>query len=224
MTFEFRSLTTADELAPLPVFERRIWGSASDLVSVNVLVATISEGGMAIGAFDGGELVGVVYGFATRDPEVLHSHYLAVEPALRRSGLGAELKRRQRDWCLARGITGMRWTFDPLQLTNAHLNLGTLGAVGVSYHEDLYGTLGGINGDLPTDRLTVHWDLAGAPRRWQHHDTIVVPPATPEDIAASNPAARHARLWLREQMAPRLAGDWRVTGIDRDTRRYTLSR
>ncbi len=189
-----------------------------------MLVATISEGGMAIGAFDGDELVGVVYGFATRDPEVLHSHYLAVDPALRRSGLGAELKRRQRTWCLDRGITAMRWTFDPLQLANAHLNLHALGAVGISYHEDHYGTLGGINGDLPTDRLTVHWDLAGATPTWHHRDTITVPPVTAEDIAASNAAALHARLWVREQMAPRLAGDWRVTDIDLTSRRYTLSR
>ena len=92
-------------------------------------VATISEGGMAIGAFDGDRLVGSVYGFATHQPEVLHSHYLAVDPEYRRSGLGVALKHRQREWCLANGRTSMRWTFDPLQLGNAHLNLRSLRAV-----------------------------------------------------------------------------------------------
>src|SRR6185295_12080094 len=92
---------------------------------------------------------------------VLHSHYLAVDPDYRRSGLGVALKYQQRDWCLANGRTAMRWTFDPLQLGNAHLNLRSLGAVGVQYHANLYGPMGGINGGLPSDRLVVEWDLVG---------------------------------------------------------------
>jgi chorismate synthase len=129
------------------------------MVSVNVLVATVSEGGMAIGAFDvdgpGRErLVGAVYGFATSQPHVLHSHYMAVDPAYRRRGLAVELKQRQRTWCLDHDVTAMRWTYDPLQLANAHLNLQVLGAVGISYHVNHYGTLGGINGSLPSDRVT----------------------------------------------------------------------
>ncbi|TPW11426.1 MAG: N-acylamino acid racemase, partial [Acidimicrobiaceae bacterium] len=150
-SLEFRDLVSADQLAVLPPFERRIWGGESELVSVNMLVATVSEGGVAIGAFDGDAIVGAVYGFATREPHVLHSHYMAVDPGYRRAGLGVELKRRQRSWCLERGITHMRWTYDPLQLGNAHLNLRVLGATGVEYHVDHYGTLGGINGSLPSD-------------------------------------------------------------------------
>ena len=57
-----------------------------------MLVATISEGGMAIGAFDGDRLVGSVYGFATHQPEVLHSHYLAVDPDYRRERIGVGLE------------------------------------------------------------------------------------------------------------------------------------
>ena len=105
MTLEFRELRNAEELGVLPEFEKRIWGGASEMVSVNVLVATVSEGGMAIGAFDGGRLVGAVYGFATSDPKVLHSHYLAVDPAYRRHGLALALKQRQRTWCRDRGLT-----------------------------------------------------------------------------------------------------------------------
>jgi len=224
MTIELRELVTASELAPLPDFERRIWGGGLDAVSVNMLVATITEGGVAIGAFDGGALVGVVYGFRTREPDVLHSHYLAVDPAYRRHGLGAELKRRQLAWCLQHGMTRIRWTFDPLQLGNAHLNLRTLGAVGITYHVNHYGTLGGINGDLPTDRLTVCWYLAGEHLAGDETMTIDVPPCSTDDIVASTPAAAHARLALRAAMQPALAEGWRVTDIDREARRYTLSR
>src|SRR4051794_40001051 len=108
----------------MPVLESRVWGGHSELVAVNMLVATISEGGMAIGAFDGDRLVGSVYGFATNQPHVLHSHYLAVDPDYRRSGLGVALKYEQRDWCLANERTAMRWTFDPLQLGNACVQSG----------------------------------------------------------------------------------------------------
>jgi predicted GNAT superfamily acetyltransferase len=228
VNLDFRELRTADELAPLPAFEKLIWGGENEMVSVNVLVATISEGGMVIGAFDDtaatARLVGVVYGFPTREAHVLHSHYLAVAPELRRSGLGAELKMRQRDWCLAHDITGMRWTFDPLQLGNAHLNMRTLGAVGVSYHVNHYGTLGGINGSLPSDRLTVYWALEGPRFHGREQVTVDVPPVTAQQIAASAPEAHHARLAVREALLPLLQDGWRVTDVDREARRYALSR
>ena len=231
MTLEFRELRDAAELAVLPEFEKRIWGGEFEMVSVNVLVATVSEGGMAIGAFDvdaaGAErLVGAVYGFATSEPHVLHSHYMAVDPAYRRQGLAVELKQRQRSWCLDHGVTAMRWTYDPLQLANAHLNLVRLGAVGISYHVNHYGTLGGINGSLPSDRVTVRWDLVAGPAAVDPADTIGVDvaPVSADDIAASAPAAHAARLAVRDALAPRLASGWLLTGIDLPARRYRLTR
>lgn len=224
MSIEFRDLRTADQLAPLPDFEKFIWGGDSEMVSVNVLVATIEEGGMAMGAFDHDELVGVVYGFATREPHVLHSHYLAVHPDYRGSGLGEALKRRQAAWCTERGITAMRWTFDPLQLTNAHLNINKLGAVGVEYKENLYGLLGGINGSLPSDRLVVQWEFVSG--RSPVTDTVVVevPPVTPHEIASSAPEAVEARMVVRDGLRSHLADGWRVVGVDRHERTYTLGR
>jgi predicted GNAT superfamily acetyltransferase len=221
---EFRDLRTPDDLAVLPPFERRIWGSTSDLVSLNMLVALVSEGGMAIGAFERDAIVGAVFGFPTRDPEVLHSHYMAVDTAWRRQGLGVALKQRQRSWCLEHGITAMRWTYDPLQLANAHLNLVALGAAGISYHENHYGTLGGINGDLPSDRVTVQWDLLtlGADRPAPTL-SIEVPPVSADDIASSNDVATHARLAVRAELTGRLGHGWLLVGVDRDARRYDLA-
>lgn len=223
MTIEFRELRTAAELAPMPVLESRVWGDV-DLVAVNLLVATVSEGGMAIGAFDGDRLVGSVYGFATHQPHVLHSHYLAVDPDYRRTGLGVALKQHQRDWCLSNGRTAMRWTFDPLQLGNAHLNLRSLGAIGVQYHANLYGPMGGINGGLPSDRLVVEWQLVGQRFAGTESVDVAVPPVTAEEIASAEPAALHARVGLRDALEPLLGEGWLVTNVDRVARTYTLSR
>jgi predicted GNAT superfamily acetyltransferase len=220
---QFRELTTAAELAVLPEFEHRIWGSGGDAVSVNMLVATITEGGMAIGAFVDERIVGAVYGFPTREPEVLHSHYMAVDPDHRRSGLGVELKRRQRAWCLERGINHIRWTYDPLQLGNAHLNLRALGAVGVGYHIDHYGHLGGINGSLPSDRVTVSWELAATSPRPHASLAVDVPPVTSDDIERSSDAALQARMFVRAELAERVGSGWIIVDVDREQRRYFLT-
>ncbi len=224
MSVEFRVLRTADELAVMPEFEARIWGGDDDRVSVNMLVACIEEGGVAIGAFDDGRMIGSVFGFRTHEADVLHSHYMAVDPDYRRGGFGEQLKRRQAEWCLANGVTSMRWTFDPLQLTNAHLNLNKLGALGITYHVNHYGALGGINGSLPSDRLTVQWYLAGERPTFGEFFGLDVPTASPEHIASSALEAIHARLVVREAMAPHLADGWRVVAVDREARTYTLAR
>jgi chorismate synthase len=223
VTIEFRELRTAAELAPLPALEKRVWGG-DDTVAVNMLVATIHEGGMAIGAFDGDRLVGSVYGFATLDPQILHSHYLAVDPDYRGQGLGVALKQRQRAWCVANGRTAMRWTYDPLQLGNAHMNLRSLGAVGVDYQVDLYGQMGGINGGLVSDRLVVHWQFDGETPGIAETVDIDVPDVSADDIAASNEVAQQARLGLRAALQPLIADGWKVIDVDKRLRRYTVGR
>jgi len=224
VSVEFRVLHGADELAVLPEFEGKIWGGDDDRVSVNMLVACIEEGGMAIGAFEGDRIVGSVFGFRTFDARVLHSHYMAVDPDFRRSGLGEQLKRRQAEWCLDNQVTTMRWTFDPMQLTNAHLNLNKLGALGVKYHVNHYGSLGGINGSLPSDRLTVQWELDRPRPMFGESFVLDVPAVSPAEISASAPEALHARIAVRDNMAPHLADGWKVSGVDRHARTYTLSR
>lgn len=218
-----RELVTADELALLPEFEQRVWGGTAEMVSVNVLVATISEGGVAIGAFDGERIVGAAYGFPTRDAHVLHSHYMAVDAEYRRRGLAVELKQRQRAWCRTNGYTHMRWTYDPLQVANAHLNLRVLGAVGVGYHENHYGSLGGINGSLPSDRITVLWDLGGDDLRTTPTRSVKVPALAPDAIATSSDSARQARLSVRADLQPLLADGWLLVDMDHESRSYGLA-
>lgn len=107
----------------------------------------------------------------------LHSHLAAVRPDARGSGVGRALKRHQRDWCLARAITHVSWTFDPLVVENARFNLHHLGAVGDRYLVDLYGPMDDdINRGDASDRLLVRWDLLD-PRTL---DALASPLVTPD--------------------------------------------
>ncbi len=54
---------------------------------------------------------------------------LAVREAYRNRGLGRQLKLEQRLEALSRGIRHMEWTFDPLEIKNAFLNIHRLGAM-----------------------------------------------------------------------------------------------
>jgi predicted GNAT superfamily acetyltransferase len=85
---------------------------------------------------------------------------LAVLPKYQNQGIGRQLKLAQRDDAIARGIDLIEWTFDPLQLKNAHFNIARLGAVVRRYLVDVYGrTLSPLHGGLPTDRLVAEWWL-----------------------------------------------------------------
>jgi predicted GNAT superfamily acetyltransferase len=90
----------------------------------------------------------------------LHSHMLAVRPSHRNRGIGAQLKWEQRRDALARGVRRMEWTFDPLEIKNAYLNIHRLGAFACEYRVDFYGVSSSrLQGGLPTDRLLAVWEL-----------------------------------------------------------------
>jgi predicted GNAT superfamily acetyltransferase len=90
----------------------------------------------------------------------LHSHMLAVKEGYRNRGLGVQLKREQRREALSRGIRLMEWTFDPLEIKNAFLNIHKLGAIVCGYRVNFYGVSSSrLQGGLPTDRLLAEWQL-----------------------------------------------------------------
>jgi predicted GNAT superfamily acetyltransferase len=93
----------------------------------------------------------------------LHSHMLAVKEACRNRGLGMQLKLEQRREALARGIRRIEWTFDPLEIKNAYLNIHKLGAMVREYRVNFYGVSSSqLQGGLPTDRLLAEWRLDSA--------------------------------------------------------------
>ncbi|RKE79273.1 GNAT family N-acetyltransferase [Rhizobium sp. AG855] len=154
-----RDLNGIAEFRQAEALQAEVWGHGDTPDAADLMMVIQAEGGLVAGAFVDGRLAGYVFGFPTRDPNIQHSHRLAVAPGLRGKGLGAELKWYQRDWCLQRGIRHVRWTFDPLRITNARLNLNRLGGRSSTYLVNYYGDMGGINTGLPSDRLLLDWYL-----------------------------------------------------------------
>jgi len=140
-----------------------VWGySDGDLIPKRVFIVALKIGGQVIGAFDGEKLVGFAMSLpGVRDGKpYLHSHMLAVLPEYRNGGLGRRMKLAQRDDALQRGFDRMEWTFDPLEIKNAHLNIARLGAIVRRYMPDFYGPSSSpLQGNLPTDRLVAEWWL-----------------------------------------------------------------
>ncbi len=190
-----------------------VWGySDGDVVPRRVFLLAPRIGGQLLGAFIGDTIVGFAMalpGYRNGQP-YLHSHMLAVLPEYRDHGLGRRLKLAQRDDALARGFSLMEWTFDPLQIKNAHLNLHRLGAVARRYHPDFYGPSSSqLQGGLPTDRLYAEWwmrsphvvaRLAGSP----HPDNIATRVEVPAAIAIWKQDAAHRALAVDLQTRNRL--------------------
>jgi predicted GNAT superfamily acetyltransferase len=229
-----RDLSGIEELRQSEALQHAVWGQGDLPDPADLMLAIQAEGGLVGGAFVAGRLAGYVFGFPTRDLKVQHSHRLAVLPEARGLGLGVRLKHYQRDWCLARGIAHVRWTFDPLRAVNATLNLHRLGATSTTYLEDYYGQMAGINQGLASDRLLVDWDL-GSPRVTALAQGVPVPELDAEPLAlplpldigtlaAADPAAAaDLRLSLRMAMQTALAKGRRIEGFDPKARVYLLS-
>ena len=152
-----------DELRACVALQKEVWGFDDvDLVPLRLFVVGQKIGGQIIGAFDGKDLVGFAFSIpgARAGRAYLHSHMLAVKNAWRNYGLGRRMKLAQRDDALQRGFDLMEWTFDPLEIKNAHLNLVRLGAIARRYSVNHYGDSSSpLQGGLPTDRLVAEWWL-----------------------------------------------------------------
>lgn len=143
----------------------RVWGPGGTLAR-NELRALMHAGDPVHVARDrtraGRPVVGFAVGFLGWSPVLhVHSHQVAVLDGYRRRGIGYALKLAQRHTCLSRGLTDMRWTFDPLVRRNAAFNLGALGARAASFYVEFYGAMDdAINGGDASDRLEAVWALA----------------------------------------------------------------
>ena len=135
-------LTSLEHFERCVVLQLEVWGySDGDVIPRRVFVVAQRIGGQVVGAFDGETLIGFAMslpGYRDGKP-YLHSHMLAVMPEYRNFGLGRRLKLAQRDDAIARGFDLMEWTFDPLEIRNAHLNIARLGVIVRRYQPDFYG-------------------------------------------------------------------------------------
>lgn len=158
-----RKCDTIDEFKACVALQKEVWNFDDvDLIPLRMFVVSQKIGGQIIGAFDGNELVGFAFSIpGTRSGHpYLHSHMLAVRASFRNYGLGRSLKLAQRDDALAQGFDLLEWTFDPLEIKNAYLNLVRLGAITRRYSVNHYGySSSPLQGGLPTDRLVAEWWL-----------------------------------------------------------------
>ena len=160
---QIRTLDTHTHFDACVRLQNTIWSyEPSDAMSQKVFQLAGHIGGQVIGAYQNDELVG----YAMSLPGVragrpyLHSHHLGVLPAWRNKGVGRRLKLAQRDDVLVRGFDLMEWTFDPLEIRNAYLNICKLGAIARRYFPNFYGrSTSPLQGGLPTDRLVAEWWL-----------------------------------------------------------------
>ena len=166
---EIRLLSGHVEYAEAVNLQRAIWGFADlELIPVRVFVATVNVGGMALGAFDGGRMMGfllAIPGMKHKSgwpPEpYLHSHMLGVLEEYRNHGVGRLLKLEQRKIALNRGLKLIEWTFDPFEAKNAYFNIERLGAIVRRHIPDMYGkTSSPLHTGMPTDRCVAEWWIA----------------------------------------------------------------
>ena len=152
-----------------------VWATAPEASPgpADLLRALSHAGNFVAGAWRAGVLVGCSVAFlgleAEPEPGVgvgplgrlsLHSHVTGVVPDRRGAGVGFALKQQQRAWALAREVTEVGWTFDPLVRRNAFFNLVKLGAVVIGYEPRFYGEMtDGINAGDESDRCVLRWRL-----------------------------------------------------------------
>jgi predicted GNAT superfamily acetyltransferase len=143
--------------------QKEVWNfTDAELVPLRMFVVADKVGGQVIGAFAGSDMIGFALSVpGTRTGHIyLHSHMLAVRKEYRNAGLGRRMKLMQREDALARGIDLIEWTFDPLEIKNAYLNIEKLGAIARRYNINQYGiTSSPLQGGLPSDRLIAEWWL-----------------------------------------------------------------
>jgi predicted GNAT superfamily acetyltransferase len=158
-------LESPEDMTSVEELQRAVWpGSETDIVPAHLLITATHNGGLVIGAFVEGQIIGFVFGFPGIEfipdgPRPKHcSHMMGIHPNHRDSGVGFALKRAQWQMVRHQGLDHITWTYDPLLSRNAYLNIAKLGAVCNTYRRSEYGEMrDGLNAGLPSDRFQVDW-------------------------------------------------------------------
>src|SRR3954462_12262084 len=198
-----RKCVGIDELNACVALQKEVWNfSDLDLIPLRMFVVSQKIGGQTIGAFHGNDLVGFTFSIpgSRAGHAYLHSHMLAVRDSFRNHGLGRKLKLAQRDDAIQQGYELLEWTFDPLEIKNAHLNLSRLGAIARRYSVNHYGhSSSPLQGGLPTDRLVAEW--------WLKSGRV-------EEVLAGNRPLQPAQIKAIE--VPADVAVWKTRELERD--------
>jgi predicted GNAT superfamily acetyltransferase len=229
---ELRRCHGIEDFRACVTLQKEVWNfTDAELVPLRMFVVADKVGGQVMGAFDGKVMVGFALSVpGTRSGHVyLHSHMLAVRKDHRNGGLGRRLKLMQREDAIARGIELIEWTFDPLEIKNAYLNIEKLGAIARRYNINQYGiTSSPLQGGLPSDRLIAEWWLkskreetllASGKNPPIHSDTEIAVPAEIYEWKSAVETRRQAQQVQernREQFVGAFAERLAVLGYERD--------
>lgn len=221
-----------EELRACVALQKEVWNFTDiELVPLRIFVVASKIGGQVMGAFEGKDLVGfamAIPGFRAGHA-FLYSHMLAVRKDYRNAGVGRRLKLLQREDGIARGFELMEWTFDPLEIKNAYLNIEKLGAITRRYNLNQYGiTSSPLQGGLPTDRLVAEWwfqsrrverAVKGETKpKFEVRQTIAVPAQVYEwkASASTREQAHEVQEANRQLFLKSFAGGLSVLGYERD--------
>jgi len=228
---EIRTLQEHSEMVEAVALQKKIWGFAeADLLPVRMFIVATKIGGQVFGAFDDDQMVGFCIAIPGRKPggeSYLHSHMLGVDEGHRDQGVGRMLKLAQREEALARGVTLIEWTFDPLEMKNAYFNIERLGAVVRRYVRNQYGfSTSRLHSGLPTDRCIAEWHIAEDPAEHEIVTEIEVP-INIVTLRRDDPMkAREIQNRISDQFQHHLRDGLAVVGVRRngDGGSYLLSK
>ena len=231
-SIELRRCQHIDEFRACVALQKEVWNfTDAELVPLRMFVVADKVGGQVMGAFDGTVMVGFALSVpGTRSGHIyLHSHMRAVRKTHRNGGLGRRLKLMQREDAIARGIELIEWTFDPLEIKNAYLNIEKLGAISRRYNINQYGiTSSPLQGGLPSDRLIAEWWLKskrvddllalGKNLRFESQTAIEVPAQIYEWKAAAETRSKAQQVQERNrgQFLQAFGENLAVLGYERD--------
>lgn len=163
MEIKIRPIKTLTDLRKCHEIQRTTWGYTDLMVfPYTQLISAAHNGGVLLGAYDGPDLVGFVYGYLGMSGAKLYlfSQRMGVLPGYQNQGIGMKLKLAQRDQMLRKGIDLIVWTYDPLLGKNAALNIEKLGGIVRHYARDIYGAVNNpLQVGLSTDRFLLEWEL-----------------------------------------------------------------
>jgi predicted GNAT superfamily acetyltransferase len=190
--------------------QRRVWG----MEDLSVVPTAQKNGGLVLGAFDEqGTMVGFVFGFLgmTDQGQVKHcSHMAGVLPEYQGQQIGYRLKLAQREHVRAQGLELATWTYDPLEGSNASVNIGKLGVICRTYLPDVYGDTGiQLHLGLPTDRFEVEWWVRSQrveERLGSRHGKLTLDKALDMGAERANRTELDGRGLLRSEMDDRASG------------------
>jgi predicted GNAT superfamily acetyltransferase len=158
---EIRSLCKIEELDEVRRLESKIWGE-SDSVPTHQTITAVKNGGLVLGAYVDGQLIGFQYSFPGFNGQSVYlcSHILGTDEQYRNKGIGEKLKHAQREEALKLGYSLITWTYDPLESINGYLNIGKLGGISTTYIPNCYGEMDDLlNSGIPSDRFLVEWHI-----------------------------------------------------------------